>query len=94
MKKNKAQKLPYVTPDSFNDWDNISVARAIQLSLVQSIAQHLGDRENYDPELTDAEIDKFQNYLYKECLTTTEQRRVSFDDFIGEKSGQGKANGQ
>ena len=41
MKKNKAQKLPYVTPDSFNDWDNISVARAIQLSLVQSIARHL-----------------------------------------------------
>lgn len=94
MKKNKAQKLPYVTPDSFNDWDNISVARAIQLSLVQSIAQHLRDRENYDPELTDVEIDKFQNYLYKERLTTTEQRRVSFDDFIGEKSGQGKANGR
>ena len=86
--------MPYVTPDSFNDWDNISVARAIQLSLVQSIAQHLRDRENYDPELTDVEIDKFQNYLYKECLTTTEQRRVSFDDFIGEKSGQGKANGR
>lgn len=83
-----------MTPDSFNDWDNISVARAIQLSLVQSIAQHLRDRENYDPELTDVEIDKFQNYLYKECLTTTEQRRVSFDDFIGEKSGQGKANGR
>lgn len=61
---------------------------------MQSIAQHLSDRENYDPELTDVEIDKFQNYLYKECLTTTEQRRVSFDDFIGGKSGQGKANGQ
>lgn len=88
MKKNKVQKLPYVTPDSFNDWDNISVARAIQFSLVRSIAQHLSDRENYDPELTDAEIDKFRRYLYKECLTTTEQRRVSFDDFIGGKSGQ------
>lgn len=94
MKKNKVQKLPYVTPDGFNDWGNISVARAIQFSLVQSIAQHLSDRENYDPELTDAEIDKFQNYLYEECLTTTEQRRVSFDDFIGGKSGQRKANGQ
>ena len=68
---------------------------ALSKIIVQkSVDRSLSDRENYDPKLTDVEIDKFQNYLYKECLTTTEQRRVSFDDFIGGKSGQGKANGQ
>ena len=75
--------LPQLTPDSFADWDNVSVARAIAYSNVVLIAQHLTNRDNYDPELSQQEIDKFQTYLYSECLSSGEREKLSFHDFIG-----------
>ncbi len=76
-------KLPYILPDGFHDWDNVSVARVIEYTKVQNIARHLGSRDNFDPELTAEEITKFQQFLYDDCLNETEKSKLSFDEFLG-----------
>lgn len=81
--KNNDTKLPELTPDGFADWDNVSVARAIAYGNVIQIAQHLTSRDNYDPELSHEETDKFQKYLYTDCLSSSERAKLPFHDFIG-----------
>lgn len=81
-------KLPFILSDSFFDWDNISVARAICYTQVQSIAQHLNGRDNYDPEFTPEEIAKIQQFLYNDCLSAGEQSKLSFEEFIGIKHSE------
>ncbi len=76
-------KLPRLTADSFADWDGVSVARAIEYSQTISLAQYLEHRENYDPELTPGEINKFQKLLYSECLSPEERKDLTFDEFVG-----------
>ena len=88
MKVIDRQKLPFLTSDSFADWDNVSVARSIEYTNVRSIARHLGSRDNYDPELSDTEIVKFQRYLYEDCLTPDEKKRITFDEFIDRKQAE------
>ncbi len=78
-------KLPFILPDSFSNWDNVSVARAICYTQVQGIAQHLNSRDNYSPELTPDEIRKIQQLLYNDCLTESEKEKLSFEEFIDTK---------
>lgn len=79
-------KLPLLMPDSFANWDNVSVARAITYTNVVQIAQHLNSRDNYDPELSPEEIDKFQKYLYEDCLSSAERAKLPFYEFIGKNN--------
>lgn len=78
-------KLPFILPDSFFDWENVSVARAICYTNLQGIAQHLDNRDNFDPEFTAVEITKIQQYLYNDCLTADEKQKLSFEEFIDEQ---------
>lgn len=80
---NNAEKLPQLTPDGFSDWDNISVARAIAYGNVLQMARHLNDGDNYDPELSQEEIDKFQRYIYNDCLSSAERKKLPFQEFVG-----------
>lgn len=65
---NSVKKLPQLTPDGFADWDNVSVARAIAYSNVVQIAQHMTNRDNYEHELSQEEIDKFQKVSLRRLL--------------------------
>lgn len=85
MSNNKKTKLPFIIPDSFHDWDNVSVARAICYSQVQSIAQHLNSRDNYEPEFTKEEIARFQKFLFNDCLNPDEKMNITFDEFINKR---------
>ena len=89
MKSNDA-KLPQLIPDGFADWDNVSVARAIAYSNVMQIAQHLRSRDNYDPEFSAQEIDKFQQYLYTDCLSNSEREKLPFQVFSGDFEKEAK----
>lgn len=81
--------MPILSVDSFTDWNNVSVARAIEYSTTVSLARYLERRENLDPELTPDEIAKFQQLLYEECVSTDEKKKISFDEFIdNQKKGK------
>lgn len=86
---NNAEKLPELTPDGFSGWDNISVARSIAYGNVLQIARHLNDRDNYNPELSQEEIDKFQKYLYENCLSHSEREKLPFQEFVGKIAKEG-----
>lgn len=81
MNRDEKHTLPSLTPDGFSDWGDVSVARAIAYTNVKIIARHLKSRENFDPELSDSEIEKMQLYLYNECLSPDEQGAITFDEF-------------
>lgn len=74
-----------LSADCFADWNDVSVAQAIEYSKVVSISQYLTNRENYNPELSTEEIGKFQHILYNECIAPDVKSKISFDDFIAKR---------